>query len=529
MPKDKHKGPSKQLLDKIAALPMKPGVYLFKDENHEIIYVGKAVRLKSRVRSYFRQDKRASAKTKVLVSKIADLDYAIVSSELEALVLENNFIKKNRPKYNIRLKDDKNYLYLKITKEDFPQLLLVRRMVKDGAKYYGPFTSALAIKRALQLAQKIFPFRKCKHEFFESNDLKGEEAQNTRNPPGVRRCVQYQMGRCLGVCQATVSKQAHDEVIGLVEQFFDGRGQEILPRYRQLMQQAAEQKEYEQAAAYRDRIREIETVLEKQQAVMTDQQDRDVFGLAIQGTKACVQLFKLRRGLLLGKEEFSLDCACDCEPSEVLTRVLSDYYERANEIPREILLPLALEDLEVWQDWLNQIKDQSVRYNINLLFPQRGEKRQVVELASTNAAQRLEELLGEWMSAERRRNLALSELKDGLKLKARPERIECYDISHLDGEGTVGSMVVMQNGQEKKSDYRKFKIKTQTKGDDYLAMQEVLERRFERLLEKGSLITGLTLRQASTKDLVRIVEIMREEHLDDENLDHKSCVVLKHN
>jgi len=512
---------------KLAVLPQKPGVYLYRDVKGEIIYVGKAIRLKSRVQSYFRNDPKATPKTVVLVRNIADIDYVVVNNELEALILENNLIKEHRPKYNIRMKDDKNYLYLKVTREDFPQVLLVRRMVKDGARYFGPYTSASAIRYSLSLAEKLFAYRKCEHEF-------SDEDGKPRNPRGIRPCVQYQIGRCIGICKPEITKAEHDQIISLVIDFFSGRGREIVRSLETSMQNAASDMQFEKAAAIRDQINQIKTILEKQHTVQTDQMDRDVFGLSIVGSSACVHLFRVRQGLLLGREEFSLDSGGDCEPEEVLRRAIAAYYEKAFEIPKEILVPVDLEDAATLEQWLDTMRlqlpeQENSRLKTTLVRPLIGEKKSIVDLASKNAEQRLLEMIGQWKSQQQRSAAGLSEIKEALELPRKPERIECYDISHLGGEGTVGSMVVYVNGEPKKEDYRKFKLKTVQGGDDFAALQEVLERRFKHLGGVAIGVEGLSLRQATPKAMKFIEQKLIEEQLDSGTLASEQFLVLRYN
>ncbi len=518
--------PPENVTAKLAVLPQKPGVYLYRDARGEIIYVGKAIRLKSRVQSYFRNDPKATAKTVVLVRNIAEMEYIVVNNELEALILENNLIKEHRPKYNIRMKDDKNYLYLKITREDFPQVLLVRRMVKDGARYFGPYTSASAIRYSLSLAEKLFAYRKCEHEF-------NEQEGKPRNPHGIRPCVQFQIARCIGICKPEISKAEHDQIIGLVIDFFSGHGREILNSLETSMLNAASDMQFEKAAALRDQINQIKTILEKQHTVSTDQMDRDVFGYSIVGQSACVHLFRVRQGLLLGREEFSLDCGGDCEPEEVLRRAITAYYEKAFEIPKEILVPVDLEDVAALQDWLDTMRlqlpeQENSRIKTTIVRPLIGEKKSIVDLASQNAEQRLLEMIGQWKSQEQRAAAGLAEIKEALDLPRRPERIECYDISHLGGEGTVGSMVVFVNGEPKKEDYRKFKLKTVSGGDDFAALQEVLERRFKHLGGVAIGVEGLSLRQATPKAMKFIEEKLIEEQLDSSMLSHEQFLVLRY-
>jgi excinuclease UvrABC nuclease subunit len=337
------------------------------------------------------------------------------------------------------------------------------------------------------------------------------------------------MGRCIA-CDPAVTEAEHAAVIDQVRRFFEGRVGEIAAELKQKMKQAAADMLFEKAARYRDQITQIEHVLEKQQAVMTDAEDRDVFGFALLRTKALVQLFKVRHGLLLGRETFTLDCAADCDPAEVLERTLTDYYERANEIPREVLLPVDFDGMIELESWLKDKRSDLLAKPsaLELRMPQRGDKLQIVELANKNAEEQIKELMDQWLSTEQKKRLALKELQEALELPRRPERIECYDISHFGGEGTVASMVVMENGEPKKSDYRKFKMRHVSGGDDYAAMQEVFARRFDYLRESGIRLEGLTMRQASPKDMQAIAAVVAAENLDGEGMAPEQFVALKH-
>lgn len=516
--------PDSSLLKKIDTLPLQPGVYLYKDAKGTIIYVGKAIRLRQRVKSYFRDDPRATVKTKVLVKNIADLEFLVVNNEVEALVLENNLIKKHRPRYNIRMRDDKNYSYIKITNEAFPQVIRVRKMKKDGAKYYGPYTDGGAIKQTLQALQKIFPYRKCRHTFFSGNTL--EE----RNPKHIRPCIEYQMGRCIGICDPKLANRTeHHEIIDQVKRFFEGRSDELKLEMVDKMMAAAQAKEFERAARLRDQMKMMEHVLEKQQAVSTDLADRDVFGIAIHGDKACVQLLKIRQGHLIGRETMSFDSGLEVDEAEVMSRAITEYYDRAQEIPREILLPVSLESLNAFSDWLKQQREDLLgrASALELSYPQRGDKKRIVDLANENAKEQLEELLSQWLSKKQRISVALREIKEALQLPRRPERIECYDISHFGGTGTVASMVVFEEGESKKSDYRRFKLKAVSGGDDYGAMEEILQRRFRYAQGTAIGVYGLKVRKAGQRDILQTTNIINEQQLDSIDLDPEQLIMLK--
>lgn len=519
---------------KIQRLPLSPGVYLFKDQSGAVIYVGKAVRLRQRVSSYFRDDQQASTKTKALVKNIVDLDYLVTTSEVEALVLENNLIKKYQPRYNVRLRDDKAYQYVKITAEDFARVMVVRRMKKDGAKYFGPFTSGWMVKQTLQLVEKFFAYRKCRHSFFDESkvgdNLTRREALLARNPQEVGPCIEYQMGRCIGICQPSLASLAeHREIIKEVERFFEGKIDELVEILQNKMMEAAGRQDFEKAALLRDQIEMVKGVAQSQEAVMTDQKSRDVLGVAIEGKKACVELLKIRRGLLLSREQFQFDSGLDISKKEVVARALMSYYRVAQEIPEEILLPVVFEDQEVLQVWLKLQRESRLGRvaSLSLLSPRRGHKRKVLDLASANAKEQLDKLFAKWLSHADRLRVALGEIREGLSLKRRPLRIECYDISHFGGTGTVASMVVFENGEPKKTDYRRFKIKQAEGGDDYKAMKEVLKRRFLYAQKAAMGIYGLRMRKASPKDLQEVYQVIASQGLQESNMDPDGVVCLK--
>jgi excinuclease ABC subunit C len=509
----------KKLENKVAALPLKPGVYIFKDDRGEVIYVGKAIKLRSRVRSYFRSDSQASVKTQVLVKHIADLEYIVVRGEVEALVLENNLIKKYRPRYNIRLRDDKNYQYVKITAEDFPQVVLVRKIENDGARYFGPYTSGLAIKHTIELLEKIFPYRKCKHNFYDQPD-------KPRNPQGIRPCVQLQIGRCIGICKEDVSQDEHQEIIKHVTMFLEGKEREIVRMLETKMNDASEEMNFEYAAKVRNQIREIEVVLEKQQAVMTDLLDRDVFAIALGGTKAVVALLKVRKGLLIGTDRLnaeSTEVGGETE-ADVAERIMLNYYEQATDIPQEILVNVDFESRGVLGDLLTEIRTaKGLRATqVRVDYPQRGEKKQLVELATENARQALEDLLELHLNKQQRITKGLHELQDALKLDHKPKRIECYDISHLGGQETVGSMVVFVDGEQVKSHYRRFKVEIVQGGDDYAALQEVVKRRLRNLE-----IDTLTFGKAKKKEWEHLERVLCENKLDLEGAVYAQFLVAR--
>lgn len=445
------------IADKLATLPDNPGVYLMKNAEGKIIYVGKAVNLKNRVRSYFRTLPPEALKTKALVRNIADFEYIIVDSEVEALVLECNLIKKYRPKYNISLKDDKTYPYLKITNEDFPRVIITRNYLKDGGKYFGPYPSVTVLRETLELLRSIFPFRVCKQHKFTNE----------------RPCLNYQIKRCYAPCCGKISKEDYAQLIAKINDFFDGRHEELLADLTMQMNQAAEELHFEQAARLRDQIRGIERAISDQKAVLAGNDDKDVLGMAISSTEIIMQIFFIRSGKIVGRENYSLREMTDDSESEILAAFIKQFYLDNQFVPPNILLPTEPDDAAILEQWLSEKRGSKVAFSV----PKRGQQKELVDLVVRNATEELQKK-GERALADNERLLgALEELKEALYLPKLPKRIECYDISNTQGTESVASMVVFVDGKAKKDQYRKFRIKTVIGPNDFASMNEVLTRR----------------------------------------------------
>lgn len=454
--------PASELEQKLTLLPDKPGVYLMKDEHSRIIYVGKAINLKNRVRSYFQSSRNHSPKVKAMVARIADLEYIITASEMEALILECNLIKKHRPKYNISLKDDKSYPYIKVTlNETYPRLHATRKVLKDGARYFGPFTSAGAVHETLALLKRLFPLRTC------------------RNMNAQRPCLQHHIKRCLAPCSGKIQPEEYGEMIKAVCLFLEGRSDDVVKDLKHRMELAAENLEFEAAAQLRDQLVAVEKVREKQN-IVTGSGDQDAIGLARSALGTCVQVFFIRSGKMVGRDHFLLAGSEDEEDADVLTAFMKQYYSQAAFIPREILLPLDLPEQQLLADWLSERKEGRVVVET----PKRGTKKDIVNMAAGNAAIVLAEQASKIQARTDATTGAVLELGEYLDLENPPERIECFDISHTQGAETVASMVVFEGGLPKKEDYRRFKLKTvEGKPDDFKSMQEVLSRRYREAAE----------------------------------------------
>lgn len=452
--------------EKLRRLPDKPGIYLMKNAAGEIIYVGKAISLKNRVRSYFQAGQNLSPKVRNMVSNIVDLDYIMTDSEVEALILENNLIKKHQPKYNIRLKDDKTFPYLKITMdEEFPRLFMTRRVLRDGARYYGPYTDVGAVRDTLYILRKIFPLRTCKKKNVEREK---------------RPCLNYHIRQCLAPCAGKVAPDRYGEMVSEIRLFLEGRQEDLIKELTAQMENAAVELHFERAAELRDRVQALQKVVEKQKVVTCDLADQDVLAIAREGDETCVQTFFIRGGKLLGREHYVLDETAGLSDGEVLNAFIKQYYNQVEYVPGEILLPGALEEEAVIGLWLSEKRGGRVRFK----FPRRGEKLRLLELVQKNAVDQLA-LHRAQREREQARTLgAMDELQLALGLPDRPWRIECFDISNTQGTESVGSMVVFEGGIPKNRDYRRFKIKTVEGPNDFASMQEVIRRRFSRALQE---------------------------------------------
>ena len=444
------------LQSKLSHLPDSPGVYLFKNEPGEIIYIGKAAVLADRVRSYFQKGADHSPKTSLLVSHITDVETMVTRSELEALILENNLVKRHKPRFNIVLQDDKQYPYVRLPiKDDFPRLSIVRRVQKDGALYYGPYTPANALRETLKVIKHVFPLATCTIDIDGTAD---------------RACIEFEIKRCMAPCTGNQSKEEYHQIVKQVRQFLEGRDLELLDDLRARMEAAAEREEFEEAARLRDRLFKIQRMLEKQRITQTSATDQDVIGLARQGSAVDLQILFVRGGLLIGRKDFFWPQSADTPDEELVRSAIEQFYNKDGQPPREVLVPIDLEDAPLIQQWLSDKRCESVRVR----SPERGTKHQLVLLAEENAAAAVADHLRD----EELDRQAGEELKRLLRLEQAPHRIEGFDISNTMGNQSVASMVVWEDGQMKKTDYRRFKIKTVTGANDFASMKEVVTRRY---------------------------------------------------
>ncbi|MDP1548082.1 MAG: excinuclease ABC subunit UvrC [Anaerolineales bacterium] len=476
---------SEKLQGILATLPIKPGCYLYRNAEGTIIYVGKAINIKNRVRSYFHSDSTHDGKTRRLVRDIADIEWIVVGSELEALILEMNLIKKHRPKYNIRLKDDKRYPYIKIHwNEPFPKVTVTRQMTEDGSRYFGPYTSAWAVYQTLEVLRKIFPYLTCDREI-------------TGNDP--RACLYYDIKLCAAPCIGAINQQGYRQMIADLMDFLSGHSEGIIQRIQDDMQKAADEMRFEKAAALRDQLKAMQTIIERQKIVFgSDYEDSDVIAMAREDGEACVQIFFIRGGKLIGREYFILEGTEDTADNEVVTEFVKQFYTEAANIPEQVMLPQEIEERIIISQWLRSKRGGK---KVELFVPKEGQPKDLVQLAAENASETLQALRAQWQADAHRQEQALSDLQTGLKLSAPPNRIECYDVSHTQGVATIGAMVVFEQGVPAKNLYRKFNIESTSIGapDDFASMEEMLARRFKRWKSSQDAF-GANLAVGSKKD-----------------------------
>lgn len=445
----------------LGSLPESPGCYLMKDESGKIIYVGKAINLKNRVRSYFQKSNDHSFKTRRMVENIRDIEWIVVASELEALILEMNLIKEHRPFYNVRLKDDKRYPYIKIHwQDDFPKVSVTRNMVQDGSRYYGPYTSVWAVHQTLDILRKIFPYLTCAREI-------------TGKDP--RPCLYYDIHLCSGPCIGAISKADYRQMIEDLAKFLEGKTDPVLKRLQTEMERASEQLNYEKAAVVRDQILAVERVVERQKIISSERKDSDVIAMARNNGEACVQIFFIRSGKLIGREYFILEGTEEEDNTEILEEFIKQFYSQAAYIPNKVMLPQEVEEAMIINEWLNTRRGGE---KVQITVPKRGQSKELVKMAAENAAETLRALEIRWKADKDRQRDALGEIQQAIGMPEPPNRIECYDISNTQGSASVGSMVVFEQGIPNKKLYRRFNIRTVTGPDDFASMREVLTRRF---------------------------------------------------
>ena len=471
-------------VQQLDTLPERPGVYIYRAADRKVIYVGKAVVLKHRVRSYFQAGARHDPRTRRLVAEIADLEWIVTDTELEALILENELIKRYRPRFNVRLKDDKTYPYIKIHwQEDFPKISIVRRMERDGGRYFGPFTSGFAVRQTLDALRRVFPYLDCTREI------------TGRDP---KPCLYYHIKRCAGPCIGAVDRAGYRQIIAGLADFLEGDTDAALAQLTGRMQAAAEQLQFERAALLRDQVRAARQIVERQKVVSGQQEDEDLVAFAQDARtgEACVQVFFIRRGKLIGRESFVLEGVSEDANGELIAAFVKQFYDEAAYVPPSILLQKDLDEAAIIEQWLRSKRGGE---KVVLGVPTEGPKHELMALAAENAAATLTTLQAQWQADTNRQTEALTQVQEALGLTAPPGRIECFDISTLQGTNTVGSMVVFGKGAPLKSDYRRFNVKgrgSQGEPDDFASMREVLTRRFRRAVEEQTPDPGRKARKS---------------------------------
>lgn len=466
--------------EKLKLLPEKPGVYIMKDSSGKIIYVGKAVILKNRVRQYFQNQANQIPKVRTMVSHIADFEYIVTDTELEALILECNLIKKHKPKYNILLKDDKNYPYIKITvNEDYPRILFTRRLEMDGAKYFGPYSSAFAVRETIKLLRHMFPLRSCN--------------RNIEKDIGkCRECLYYHIGLCSAPCTGQISKDDYMKLVDDALMFLEGKHDVLLKKLKEEMEKASQNMEFEKAAKLRDQIYGIEKTSEKQKIISTSGEDQDVISMARSADDACIQVFFIRGGKVSGREHYFMKNTDEMNRSDIMSSFIKQFYDGAPYIPKEIITDVDMDEKHVLAEWLSNKRGNKVVISI----PSKGKKKELVDMVYENALESLKSDIN--LKMKRQKNDAASELSKLLGLEYA-ERIEAFDISNIRGTDNVASMVVFVDGKPHKSSYRKFNIKTVEGQDDYGSMREVISRRIKHGLEEQRLIDDGELQENKAK------------------------------
>ena len=487
------------LQSKLKNIPIYPGVYRFMDDKGEIIYIGKAKNLRSRVRSYFQKSKSQSTKNLTMIRHISDLEWIVVRSEVEALLTEANLIKQHAPRYNVMMKDDKSFPFIRITNEPYPQVLLTRKIVKDGSKYFGPFTDVYSLRTTLKALHKVFPVRSC--SFFLDEQVITDKK--------VKLCLDYHIRKCEGPCEGLVSMEHYQEMIDRIDRFMRGKTKETEDYITEQMQNASTSMRYEEAAMYRDQLEAIRSFNERQSKVSTEFEDRDVFALAQEGELGVVVIIRIRNGRIFSREKISLQ-RLDDKDSYTMKTVITRFYMDSGLIPREILLQFSPTDEKELLIWLKNRRQGTVKF----LYPQRGEKAKEMRITLQNAKL----LLGEWIINRKKRRYQipnmLAQLQEDLNMDVPPRRIEAFDISHLGGIDTVASMVCFIDARPRKREYRKFNIKTVSGIDDFAAIREVVSRRYKRVKDEKGSMPDLILVDGGKGQLSMALSALRELGLD---------------
>ena len=490
------------LKEKLDNVPAKPGCYLFKDRKGTILYVGKAGVLRNRVRSYFQKSRPFHPKLEALMRRVTDLEWIITDSEVEALILEYNLIKEHRPRYNVTYRDDKSYPYIRITNEDFPQVFITRKLVRDGSRYFGPYTNVKDVRFTLKTLQRIFTIRSCKYDL-------NEETIRAKKVP---LCLDYYIKKCRGPCQGLQSKEDYNEMIRRVRRFLEGKTSELAKELRSEMQAHADRLEFEEAALLRDRLDALENYRNSQKIVQNDFRDRDIVAVVKEEDDACAVLFRIREGKVIGRMHRYISKAEWKEENELAEDFLNNYYFGSDDIPQEILVQQNLEGSAAIENWLSNRSGRRV----HVIVPHIGEKKKLVDMALKNARYLMEELKLQKLKAKDYIPHAIKALQRDLGLRRTPRRMECFDISNIQGSDPVASMVCFVDGKPKKSEYRKFKIQIKDTPDDFAMMREVIKRRYSRLLRENKPLPDLIVVDGGKGQLSSALAVLAELELHDQ-------------
>ncbi|MFZ1289444.1 MAG: excinuclease ABC subunit UvrC [Melioribacteraceae bacterium] len=485
-----------ELKNKISAIPSLPGVYQFFSKEGKIIYIGKAINLRSRVHSYFRL-KVDSPKTQALVSKVENFDIIATENEIEALVLENNLIKKHKPRYNVNLKDDKSYPYIKVTKEPFPQVYPTRDVVQDGSKYFGPYTDVKSMKNSLRMINKLFKIRSCSY-FIDQNVIEQKK---------IKVCLDFHIKKCDGPCEGLIKEEEYSKMVNHVVKVLRGKTSDLIDELKNEMSEVSAKLQFEKAAEIRDKIEQLKIYSEKQKIVTNDFDDKDIMAIAIEAKDVACTILNIRSGRLVGKRQLKLSVEIDEELEKIYSSAIKFYYGEYVEIPKTIILEVLPDDDKALLDWLNSKSDKKV----NFIIPKiQSEAKSLLTMCKQNAILQLKDLQLQKMKKDGNLPYVLSSLKRDLRLQNLPRKIECFDISNLQGTDAVASMVVFVDGKPKKSFYRKYIIKTVEGPNDFASMQEVIERRYTKLLEENELLPDLIMVDGGKGQLSSAVEILKK-------------------
>lgn len=499
--KAKLKNKDFTLSEKLSSLPHLPGVYLFKNEKNNLLYIGKAIDLKKRVSQYFTFSKNHSPRIKVMIEQIADLETISTKNEIEALILESNLIKERNPRYNVVLRDGKSYPYIVITKEPYPRVFVTRRVLNDGAKYFGPFTDLFALRTSLKTVRDIFKIRSCNY-FIDEKSIESKK---------IKVCLDYQIKKCDGPCEGLISQNKYNEMIENVEQVLRGKISSLRDKLQIEMKNSANQNKFEDAATQRDKIKALDVYINKQKVLDLKMQDRDVVSITKQESDACGIILTIREGKLLGKRHYFMGNILASTDEELIELMMQKYYSSGVEIPNEIILPIEIESIKSMSEYLTDLKNDSVK----IISPKKGDKILLIKLAEQNAKLLLNEYLFHKIKIKQTVPHVLKSLQRDLRLEKIPKRIECFDISHFQGSETVASLVVLENGKPKKSDYRKFKIISLASGevDDFKSIREVVFRRYKRVQNEKLNLPNLIIIDGGKGQLSSAIESLEKLNL----------------